>query len=289
MNHDFLLDIGTNKAKLVASLRYEKYSFERIQDRDYISCDGCLKTSKREFLEGDTYSDNSILVEFLNIGYFFHNEITKDFQGVYIHKDRMKNSPLYENLIEKIINFCYKFGTFKQLEFNLSDREFNRKMEVNEFIRMASRIYLDYKNLTEDNESIYSYPLSFGTTLSERLEITKDEKGNRKIFLSYEFDEIFDLAKHQLYIYTMSKKNEKYIGLCPYCNTFFESDRKKIYCCKSHANMMSANKNSKIYEKVKCCKSCNTPFEPNHQKQEYCSNKCKRKEDNQRSKERLNK
>jgi hypothetical protein len=74
------------------------------------------------------------------------------------------------------------------------------------------------------------------------------------------------------------------MGLCPYCNTFFESDRKKIYCCKSHANMMSANKSSKTFEKVKYCIVCSEPFEPKHQKQKYCTVKCKRKADNQRAK-----
>lgn len=336
---DYLIDINPNDVKRVFGLKFTNYIHKEIDGVDYICCCGDYITDHEKYIDGFKYSTFRPLIDILNIGYFIHNEITKDFQNVFvhIHNGKLKKDPLYNSLIKKLIAFCLEYGNYEELKRiedkkhisvfdsnnkriagfshnndDFSDHEkeeiseyekngcyikyhskIDLKMKVNTFLYHASKLYLLYRDFQEDADYIHENAWSLRLMdLNAKAHITpiisKDKKGNRKMSLSYDFYDVFDLAKYQFLLSQMGT-GEKKMGLCAYCNTFFESDRKKIYCSTSHANMMSANKKSKISEKVKHCKTCENPFEPEHQKQKYCSEKCKRKADNQRAKESANK
>jgi hypothetical protein len=102
--------------------------------------------------------------------------------------------------------------------------------------------------------------------------IKKDSNGNNKVEISYDFYDLFDLMTYQVLLILVNGENK--IGLCPYCNTFFVSNRKKTFCTSSHANLMSRNR--RVIEK-RICNQCGVVFQPTHRKQEYCSLRCKKR------------
>ena len=292
MINDYLNEIKSNESSLIYHIKFEHYHYEQIDNEDYIFCDGYNATNLKENPLGlYLFNDNKLLIDLIKIGQFIHEEIVKDKQNiiVYLRDGSLKQSNLYNLLINKIIDFCNKYGNYKRLNhIKSSDGKqiLDRKMQVDNILSEASNIYLIYNDYTNENDWIYEHReflriADLTASLKISPTIKKDQSGTFKLKLNYDFENLFDIARYKLLISLMSN-DLGFIGLCPYCNTFFESDRGQIYCCKSHANM-SYIKNKPKYIKIKYCKYCNKPFEPKSQKAEYCSKKCKRKVNNQQA------
>jgi len=297
MPADYLLDFSANTIKQIHVCRAKEYTFKVIEGIDYIIPNGYISVNKHISIFSEvSYSSYELLVDILNIGDFAH-QMTGNFQNIaaYLFYENelivrndclLKHKSQYPILIKKIIDFCCKYGDYEFPE-NVDDHS-ERKMHVSTFITRASWIFLVYRDLIKDSEWIYKHSnmlridvLSAHTRISPT--IIKDKNGNRKITLNYDFTDVFEIAKYQLLISQISPL-EKHIGLCPYCNTFYASDRKQIYCCPYHAVQMSKNNHVSKYKKVIECECCGKSFEPNNQKEKYCSTQCKRKINNQNSK-----
>ena len=291
MQPKYLIDIASTQAKQRFPSMFEKCCFVRIDEKDFIRFEDYIcndPMSKKTPVA--CYSDNCCLVDFLEIGRFVHAFMTKTYSNITsrLVAGDIKKSRLYKPLIEKILSFSKKYGNFEPLKEIENGKPVTlcHMMSVNSFIQQASRLYLLYRDFEQDNNYIYSQAellrlddLAANVIIAPTI---NKVKGKRKITLDYEFWEMIDLLKYQLLISFMGDCKTK-IGLCQYCNKFFTTDRKKMYCSNSCANQSSKNR---THESVKLCATCGQPFEPGTQKSKYCSTPCKRKRDNLAAKER---
>lgn len=286
---DKISEINTSNINQLYPFIFEHYELEAFEGEDCISFAG----KHRKFRVDENSNNNqisfdscSLLTMYLNIGQFIHESILKDKYSIIFDNDyiTITSNHLYSRLVNMVLDFCSKYGNYEELQtvsgnptpYLQGDRW--KPMPLWKLISQASRLYLLYGHFDNNNQYVNTFSNQIrlddlSVSLKMSPEITFGANGNRKMKIVFDCYELYEIAKYQ-FIYSLIDDGKK-IYRCLYCGQFGASDRKKVFCSKSHANMYSKNQ-TRTYDRTRICK-CGKEFKPTTQKQKYCNAKCRRK------------